>query len=36
MAWKEDHEDGWTLLVAACAAGLGIITVLYGVQAAIP
>jgi hypothetical protein len=36
MVWKEDHEDGWSLLVAACAAGLGILTTLYGVQAAIP
>jgi hypothetical protein len=36
IVWKEDHDDGWMFLMSTCAAGLGIITVLYGVQAAIP
>jgi hypothetical protein len=36
MVWKEDRDDGWVFLVATCAAGLGILTALYGVRAAIP
>jgi hypothetical protein len=36
MVWKEDHDDGWAMLLAACGAGLAILTALYGVQAAIP
>ena len=39
--WPEDDEtswahDGWTLLIALCAAGLVTLTALYGVYGAIP
>ena len=39
--WPDDDEagwahEGWTLLIALCAAGLVTLTALYGVYGAIP